>query len=165
MSFALKASGAALVMLSCTAAGFLFALRLGRRRDFLRAFKSFLSALETNIRYRGDDIITLIRASAANLVPEFLSVGSSRDFADYWNSAIQRLPKSCAITDGDLCLLKDFGRLLGTTDTQGQLNHIALYREQFDIQLKKAGEEYGQKAKLYRILGFFAGAVAALLII
>jgi stage III sporulation protein AB len=165
MSLLFKIAGALLLLVSGTLLGFLLSSKLNQRKNFLRAFQGFLSALETNIRYRGEDIITLIKISSSSDTLDFFMDNNSGDFMDYWSSSISSIPKSYGLTLEDLNLLNDFGSLLGTTDIDGQINHIALYKTFFDTQLKKAENDYLTKGKLYKLLGFFAGAVVSLILI
>lgn len=165
MSFTIKIIGAVLVVTAGTVCGFYFSLKLSKRKEFLIAFKDFLSALETNIRYKADDIITLITTSSSSPMLEFFSDNVFSSFMDYWNSFVENLPKSYGLTKEDINLIKEFGKNLGTTDIEGQLNHIELYKNHFETQYKKSEDEYKTKSKLYKVLGFFIGAVTALILI
>ncbi len=165
MSFTFKALGAVLFVIAGTISGFYFSSKLSKRREFLISFKDFLSALETNIRYRADDIVTLIISSSSGTMLEFFSDNIFSSFIDYWNSFVEKIPKTYGLTNEDISLIKEFGKRLGTTDIEGQLNHIELYKNHFETQYKKSEDEYKTKSKLYKVLGFFIGAVIALILI
>lgn len=164
MTLSLKLFGGVFIALSGLLVGIFFSSRLTARREFLTGFISFLSALETNIRYRSDDIITLIKFSCTSTLVDIFS-SKSVVFKEFWNYSINSIPKTNGLTSEDIKLLYDFGELLGTTDTEGQLNHIALYKELFQTELDKAVEDCKNKSKLYKILGFFSGAAVALILI
>ena len=89
--------------------------------------------------------------------------GIALDFSIY--GASEALVAACyELENTDMQLLTDFGERLGTTDADGQLAHIAHYREIFAARLDDARQEAAQKAKLYKTLGLFGGVSAALLL-
>lgn len=159
-----KLFGAGLLMLCCTLYGFYRAYGLRLRRGFLVDFIDFLTRLETNIRYFSDDIFKLIRLSAPSSL-SFVFEDKREPFCDYWKSCIKKIPKSYKLTKDDIQKLYEFGETLGTTDAQGQIEHIRVYKSVFEQSLKNARKDCDSKSRLYKTLGFFAGAVLALMII
>lgn len=159
----LKLCGAALLTLSGLLGGCWYARRLGIRRDFLRSFIAFLDALATLLRYRAEDIYTSVNSSGELF--HFPPEARSQPFPQAWESQISPFPARYALSRQDFTLLREFGAELGATDIQGQLSHIALYRTLFEKQLAAANEDIKSKAKLYRTLGLFTGASAALMMI
>lgn len=165
MSFYLKLFGAVLLVCSTTFCGFMLSGKLKSRSKFLLAFQDFICTLETNIRYNSDDIIRIIEKSAINPMLSAFSNTKSLDFSSYWKTAISSIPKNYGLNNEDVAILNDFGKSLGTTDIEGQLNHIALYKDIFNQQLSKSKEEYREKSKLYKVLGFFTGSIIAIMFI
>jgi stage III sporulation protein AB len=55
--------------------------------------------------------------------------------------------------------------MLGTTDTEGEINHIKLYRELIESNINNSEKELKQKSKLMKLLGLFAGLSLALLLL
>ena len=164
MNFLIKLIGALFLLLSATVCGFYLSNRLKLRRDFLLSFTTFLTNLETNIRYTSDDIITLVKRSSPNYLTDIFYT-DSQIFTDYWCESVSKIPKSYGLKPDDYSLLNEFGKLLGTTDIEGQLNHIELYNTLFNNSLNNSNKEYKNKGKLYRLLGFFCGAVLAIMFI
>lgn len=164
MNFLIKLIGAFLLLVSSTIFGFFLSNRLKLRYDFLLAFTTFLTNLETNIRYTPDDIITLIKRSTPNYLTDIFCSDSSV-LTDYWTESISRIPKSYGLKSDDYSLLNEFGRILGTTDIDGQLNHIELYKSLFNNSLNNSLKEYKNKSKLYKLLGFFCGACLSIMLI
>ncbi len=156
----LKTGGAVLLALSGLGGGWLFARRLRLRRDFLTAFLTFLSQLATALRYRRDAVYTLVNSSGELF--EIPPSDFTLPFAEAWDKQLHTLPAKWKLRARDMELLRDFGARLGTTDTQGQLEHIALYQALFQKQLAQAREDITQKARLYQALGLFIGVSAAL---
>ncbi len=164
MSFALKLSGAVALLLSGLFCGIFLSDRLRRRRDLIRAFIELLSGLKTSIRYNSGELISLIKASAPNYIREFFMTDSV-DFDFYWRNSVLKIPKAYALKSGDYELLYGFGKNLGATDIAGQIEHIELYTEFFKRALKNAEDEYRTKGRLYKTLGFFAGASLSIMLI
>ncbi|MGN1051458.1 MAG: stage III sporulation protein AB, partial [Acutalibacteraceae bacterium] len=65
----------------------------------------------------------------------------------------------------DKRLLLDFGENLGKSDREGEIGNINLYKDLIDINLVKSREEYRKKSRLYKVLGFGAGATIAIIIL
>lgn len=162
--------GVSVIIVFCcfTLAGFYFSYKLSRRQLFLKDFIAFLKTFETHIRYSADDIFTLINMSmtSASLLPikEYI-VSNKGSFNDLWLTSMSLINKQTGLTTQDKALLEEFGAALGTTDGQGQINHIELYTTLFQKSLDEAQEELNAKSKLYKMLGFFAGTAFALMVI
>ncbi len=155
----LKLIGAALLSLAGILAGFLFARRLTARKRFFGEFSAFLTALKTALRYRGEDIFTLVNQSGGLFA---VSEGGC-SFEQAWEAALKTLPKRWCLNEGDMALLRDFGAGLGKTDAAGQLAHIEWYMAACEKQRQEADGDVRQKARLYKTLGMFAGVSAAIL--
>ena len=152
-----------MIILAATMIGFSLSGKLRTRCNFLRAFLDFLCNLEANIRFSGEDIFSLIEKSATNnILDVFKNNTSSKEF---WLNSLSKIPFDYGLKNEDFSLLKDFGAVLGLTDVDGQLNHIQLYKNLFDTQLKKAEKEYTSKSKLYKVISFYAGTAIVLMII
>jgi len=158
----LKLLAALLLTAAGLGAGVGYAHRLAVRRTFLAAFCTFLQQLATALRYRGGRIEALINSSGELF--SFSDSESALPFAERWQLQIREFPQKWRLTPQDMQLLTDFGARLGTTDADGQLAHIAHYREIFAAQLEEARQESAQKSKLYKTLGLFGGMSAALLL-
>lgn len=161
----IKYTGIMLIIIFFFSTGLYFSVRLKNRYEFLSAFREFLSALETNIRYNGGDIFKLIERSLPNGISEYFKTGSFNNMNEYFETCIKNIPKACALKKEDKSLIIEFGRLLGTADIDGELSHIGLYKELIETNIDNSIEELNQKSKLFKLLGLFSGIAAALLII
>lgn len=165
---AFKIIGVILLILAGFSAGCCFSGKLYSRKNFLKSFIVFLSNLSTQLRYNSSDVFTITSLSAQMSQLDFLdfsNVEFNQPFNEHWKYRIQSLPKSLSLTKADIELLLEFGSELGRTDVDGQLMHIELYKTIFEKQLSESENAIGQKAKLYKIMGFFAGTATALMII
>ena len=159
-----KLFGAGMILLCCTLCGFYYSYKLSLMLNFLNGVIDFLSRLETNIRYFGDDVFKLIRLSAPTSLSEYF-YEKKTPFNTYWDNAVQKLAKAYSVSPEIKHNLTEFGRMLGATDVEGQIKHIGVYKSVFTTERDNFQKEYKTKARLYKTLGFFAGAVLALLIL
>ena len=159
-----KLIGAGLVLLCSTLTGFYYSYRLSLKLSFYNSLIDFLSRLSTNIRYFGGDVYKLISLSAPSALSEFFAEKKT-PFLNYWNNAVQKLTKTYNLSAEVSNNLAEFGKLLGATDVEGQINHIGVYKGVFRAERDNFQKDCKIKARLYKSLGFFAGAVLALLII
>lgn len=163
----LKIFGSVLVVAASFAIGCKLSHNLHRRRDFLKAFVTFISSLATSIRYSSADIFTLVNSCTGddNLSFLLLNENDLDSFDTAWKNRIDNIPKAISLTKSDRQLLYEFGSQLGKTDIEGQLKHLELYKITFAKQLSSAEDAITQKSKLYKTMGFFAGTAAALMMI
>ena len=161
----LKILGCLILVAAGFGAGCLFSARIYRRRDFLRRLQSFLSCLSTDLRYRGEDIFTLVTDCAERADLTDLCVQASEDsFENTWNEAINGVCATFSLQKEDESLLREIGSQLGKTDLEGQLRYLSLIEERAAEQLRDAEECLTQKAKLCKTMGFFVGATAAVVL-
>lgn len=163
MSFTLKIVGAMCVVLCTTAVGFSMSEKLRQRSLFLCAFDRFLVSMETQLRYSTDEILSLIEASTPKEIKAYFDFDSS-DLYALWNSFLTSIPASKGLREEDFKLLYDFGENLGSTDVEGQLSRVRLFREMLSENYENSLEEYKSKSKVYKLLGFFVGAVFTIML-
>ena len=162
----LKIIGAVLTVFASFSIGCILSKKLYRRRDFLNRLAVFISTLSTNLRYNSSDIFTMISLSADSSCLSELSVQKSdKPFDDLWNDTIELIPKSISLTKQDYDLLAELGFQLGKTDIEGQLKHLELCSERLKMQISDAEDCISNKSKLYKTMGFFVGASAAILLL
>lgn len=163
----LKLIGCVLTAAAGLAVGCLKTQKLSARRDFYEKFCVFLSLTETQIRYVGGDVFSLVSRCAVSSGLNFLCVGEDSDlsFSDIWNGRIAAAPSKNGLNNSDKELLCEFGSALGATDIEGQLKHIALYQSIFLEKLSESKAAVKEKSRIYRSLGLFAGISAALIIL
>lgn len=140
--------------------------KLTVRVEKLEAFLRFLSAAKTEIRYSSMPVESIIRRHGEGI--SFFSylkdVGIGGDWVSAWNEAVAKRALDEGFFHRDVELLKGFGAGFGASDTDGQLSHFSLYANLTAAALNDAKEERNRKAKLYQMLGIFAGMAAAILL-
>lgn len=159
-----KYIGLIFIIITCFGAGWYYSLRLKFRCEFLNSFKDFLSTLETNMKYNSAEIFSLVKKSAPENIKTVFERDSGGGFQNYWSLCVENIPLHFALKKDDYNLLYEFGRLLGTTDIEGQINHINLYKELLENNINNSNIELKQKSKLSKTLGLFLGITIALLL-
>lgn len=166
----LRILSVAVIIISGALIGLSASQRIIMRASFFEQMVSFLTDLQTQMRFCGDSLPVLLRTGTAKLLqPLLLSCAQEMEngasFFEAWQKALLQLPHSMGLSKEDIRLLTDFGQGLGTTDVEGQLAHCELYKTMFASRLKQAREEKEKKVKLYRMLGLFSGVAVSLLIL
>lgn len=144
-------------------AGYMESHRLALRVERLESFLKFLSAAQTEIRFSARPVDQIVRRYGNEL--PFLKACANcfengTDFFTAWQHGVNH----SGLCDKDKELFNGFGRSFGTSDTEGQISHCALYYELTSLSLKEAKEEKDRKSKLYQMFGIFSGMAAALLL-
>ena len=129
MTTSFKLLGAALVLASSTLMGFYLSYRLKRRLKLLNALCELMSSLCTGVRYSRENVITLVRRSSPRLILDVLP--DENNPRTFLQKTVESLQSSFYLTDNDESLLTDFFSKLGSTDTDGQLEHINIYKISF----------------------------------
>ena len=90
----------------------------------------------------------------------------SKDYIERINR-LEQIQKMLILLKGEISYssLKDFGRGLGITDRQTQINNIEKYQSQIQLTIKELKEEKNEKCKLYRMLGITCGAFLGIVLI
>ena len=65
----------------------------------------------------------------------------------------------------DIEIIKDFGKILGQTNLQGQLGKVKLTLGFLENQIKEAQEEENRNKKLYKTLGLLTGVGLVIILI
>lgn len=167
MFLPIKILGCILLVAATTLIGFKKSQRLYKRRNILNDFLVFLDALATNIRYSTDELSVILSKSEDSfgraVYNSYKEINGS--FFERWKKSVADISGGYSLKHEDKQLLCSFGEKLGITDVEGQLKHIELYRGLAEAHLEDSRKDIAEKSKLYRIMGFFAGTAAALVII
>lgn len=165
----IKIIGTVIVVAVGTAIGLLKSRSLSLRVKFLEEFLSFITYMETEIRYSSDSLYQIInRFSSTNESSlNFLSycTEKSHTFSDEWNESIKKISSEVGLKETDIKLIKEFGAGLGISDIDGQIAHCEVNKTHLKSRLSDAIEERNKKGRLYRMLGICSGLTLALILI
>ncbi|MBR6033937.1 MAG: stage III sporulation protein AB [Clostridia bacterium] len=152
----------ALILACTTGIGFLVSQKYTKRESELKDFKSAFNLIKTKIRYTYeplqeifDDIAKNYNSSIAYVFKQASNNMQTQNATDGWNKAVNEAVIS--ITKEDKRVVCSFGKLLGQTDSQGQINEIDLSLSLLDEQIEKAKIDKQKNVKLYKSLGVITG--------
>jgi len=164
----------AFVLISATSIiGFSLANDCSKRPRALRELQSLLQMLENEISYLSNllseafnriyegtnsDTAILFRETAKKLETK----GVTADIA--WEKSIEENYQRLSLNKEDKSILLSFGKMLGNSDLEGQLNNIKLISSQLKLQELKAEEMRLKNEKMYRSLGVLSGLAITIIL-
>lgn len=159
-----------MILVTSSGIGIMYSQKYQKRVTELKDFKTALNMLKTKIRFTYAplkdiflDISKSITSKSANVF-EKARIHMERESAtDSWIKAVNETDTN--ITKEDKEIICQFGKLLGKTDLDGQLNEIDLCLNFLELQIEKAENEKQKNAKLYKSLGVIAGVGIIIIII
>ena len=102
--------------------------------------------------------------AAFSLVRDTAQGLAQADFATAFSAAVDKAEGEGLLTAESRGILLEFAVGCGRTDMDGQQAHVAYYRTLLAAQEEDARRTYGEKGRVYRVLGFTAGVAVALLL-
>ena len=69
------------------------------------------------------------------------------------------------LREEDKKILIDMGRILGSTDVEGQVSNIKITSSFIDRQIEKAEQEKEKNAKMFRALGIVSGLTIIIILL
>ena len=171
----LKAAGALLVILSCTAMGYGKSLNYSKRLRELEEIQKMVYFLLGEITYRREALPEAMVRVADKIRPplsQFLRE-VSKAAKEYQGERFSRIfalkareyLKDTSLTKGDLEELVRLGEDLGYMDITMQENTINLYLEELKGEISQTRQEAPARKKLYQALGLMAGMFLAILLV
>ncbi|MBR6617572.1 MAG: stage III sporulation protein AB [Oscillospiraceae bacterium] len=158
------------LFLMSTATGFYAANRMRTRYRTMQKLVTLLSEFSTMLRYQGTPLEELLEQFACH--PNYREFTFLSDVCDgfavdvsprnLWESSINGDPSILPQAGDILCSL---GTILGTTDMQGQLAALELYRSRMEETADDIKAECIRKEGLYRRLGVLVGAMCLILLL
>ncbi len=150
-----KLLGAVLILLSGFLLGWSRARELQKRQESLLDLKQMIGAFRVGISFSAQPVAALI---SQNRDSRFCRLAAeSPEYLTAPKEALKKAGERLLKNKKDLALYSAFLEGLGSSDTQGQLEHLELYGNLIDANLLQAGENRDSKSKLYVCLGIFGG--------
>lgn len=150
------------IFLTCSAIGILKSQKYICRVNELKEFKNALNMFKTKIRFTYEPVPEIFNQISQNINPNIgniFKIASSNmrtcTAGEAWDRAIDT--DIININLEDKSILKSFGKLLGATDLEGQINQIEVTSSFLDEQIKRAEADREKNEKLYRKLGIIIG--------
>lgn len=155
---------------TCTGVGLYASHQLRTRLVHTQLLEALLDDFSTHIRYQClplEDLLSMFAQHKNYAAFSFLGQ-AEREFStcvpvqEIWCDAVM---SDAAVTPRAADILCALGNVLGTTDMQGQLAALELYRHQMRELADEQKESVHKRGELYRRLGVLAGAMLAVLLV
>lgn len=150
------------IFLSSSCIGILISRKYTDREKELKEFKKALNMFKTKIKFTYEPIPEIFYQLSKSLnsnIGHVFKVASNnmRNYSidEAWRIALDI--RFLNINSEDINILKDFSKMLGKTDIQGQISQIELTNVFLDEQINKATKERMKNEKIYRTLGMITG--------
>lgn len=158
------------LFLACTGTGLYAARQIRTRYRHTQQLSALLGDFSTYIRYQCLPLEELLHlfAEHPNYADFTFLQNVSRAFCTgtppriLWKDAIA---EDTAVSHEEAVILCGIGNVLGTTDMQGQLAALELYRSRMDALAESMQERCRKKSELYPKLGILLGAMLSILLI
>ena len=171
----IKLIGSIIVLFSCGLAGFTLSRDTAKRPGELREMQGILQMLENEIIYMSnfleeafENIVQRSNSSMKTFFNDTLVIIHSdkcRGFQQAWEQSLNNNIGKTALKREDLSILKDFGKMLGRSDAEGQMKNIKLTINLLDVQRHKAEEKRIKNEAMYRKLGVLMGIAVIIIFI
>ena len=147
---------------------------LKQRISLLKDYYKMVLVLKTQINYFKDPLPDIFNNIAKNndskafdLLDEIRhNIDEKGDnLAILWIIKVEEIYKRTPITKEDIDVISYLGNFIGQTDYLNQIQHFEYIERQLNLQINEAIDNYNQKGPMYNKLGFFIGAIIAILLI
>lgn len=170
-----KIIGSIIVLLSSGFLGFVLSSDCRKRPQQLRELQAMLIMFENRISYLSDVLAeafgTISRTSKSPVAVFFrntaekLAESKGCSSLRAWESAVRENIKRTSLNREDEEILVSFGKLLGSSELEGQIRNIRLTLEQLRLQEKKAEESRARNEGMYRSLSILGGIAIVIVLI
>lgn len=171
----LKIMGSLLIMGAASYLGYTLSGDFAKRPAQLRALQGQLQMLENEIGFMSNlliDAFEKIYKYGKNetgmffiAAAGFLKESSGVNASGAWEMALKENIGKTSLNKEDAEILYSFGRMLGNTDCEGQINNIRLTVSQLKMQELKAEDSRVKNEKMYRSLGVLGGLALVIILL
>ncbi len=150
--------------------GLMMANKFKERVKDLKAILSILNIIETKIKYTYEplpqifeDISNQFKTNIGKIFKATKDKMKQVSAGEAWDYGVENATTN--MNEEDLQILKNFDKMLGKTDVEGQLSELELMKSFIEVQIKKAEEEQRKNEKIYRSLGMTVGLALVIILI
>ena len=169
-----KLIGSIIVLLSSGFLGYILSTDCKKRPQQLRELQSLLQMFENRISYLSDIVteafdricsctgseVGIFFAAASRKLKSDRSIGAS----GAWETAVRENIKKTSLNKEDEEILVSFGKILGSSDLEGQVKNIRLTVNQLNLQEEKAEHARNKNEGMYRSLGILGGLAVVIIL-
>lgn len=168
----LKVIGSLIVLIASSLLGFSHAKTYAKRPVELKVLQSLLQIFENEISFLSnvleDAFLKVNKCSDSNVAAFFegaaanLNEGFCADEA--WEKAVKDNIRKTNLNKEDESIIISFGKMLGSSDLEGQIKNIHLTVNLLKIQEQKAEELKAKNESMYKNLGILGGVAIIILL-
>ncbi|MCK9216724.1 MAG: stage III sporulation protein SpoIIIAB [Firmicutes bacterium] len=171
----IKLIGGMIIILSSSLIGILLANKYIIRIKILKTFRFSIQLLETEIVFTSTPLPYAFNHISSKIdkpwnaffheVSENLLKRNFFTMEEAWNSAMNNHLDLPFFKKSDIELIKNFGKVLGKSDTEDQKKHFLLVYAQLDRHEEEAEIEKKKNVKMYKSLGLLLGIAIYIILI
>lgn len=170
----LKFAGSLVVLCASTFLGYAVASDFGKRPQQLRELQAMMILLENEIAFMSNllkDALHKVGTSSKGRTAVFFRQAvthleeSCAGASEAWSKSVEENIENTALNQEDREILITFGKMLGSSDYEGQIRNIRIALSQLQVQEKKAEELKKKNESLYRNLGILGGLAIVIVLL
>lgn len=143
-----------------------YSLRLKELKDLKNALNIIESKIKFTYEPLSDIFLQTSKIVSKNISQIFIQASNNmktENAEEAWNRSI--ISVTTNLDSEDIENIKNFGKMLGKTDKEGQISRIELTKTFIEMQIEKAKIEEQKNAKLYKTLGAVFGLAFVIILI
>lgn len=126
-----------------------------KRRRQLESVVVMINEINSQIRYNSTPLPEIISHFKSDERLKSLEISDYRNISDFAQTVTSN--NACVLKTDEKQAFKDFFNALGSTDTDGQINHCEYFKSKFSDFLSNTKEDDIKMCKVYPSLGAFLG--------
>lgn len=164
----LKLLGMVLLFLGSAGTGLLLSRGLSKRTELILLIQKLLLQLSNDLSYQKTPTVQLLRDLSRDECYEKLPF--LKEFQDLtvqkapvsrlWDDALEKQPN---LQKEERELLRETGRILGSSDSESQINALCLQQKKLELILEEALQKQQTQGKLFRSMGVLTGFLLVIL--
>lgn len=168
----LKIVGSFIVFISCSLLGYTHAKTYAKRPEELKVLQTLLQIFENEISFLSNvlkDAFEKVASCTDSSVAVFFEVAVENlsdglCASEAWTKAVKENIYKTNLNSEDENIIISFGKMLGSSDLEGQIKNIRLTVNQLKIQEQKAEELRSKNERMYKNLGILGGLAIIILL-
>jgi len=168
----LKILGSLIVFISCSLLGYSHARTYAKRPEELKVLQTLLQIFENEISFLSNilreafqkvysctdsSVAVFFKATIENLDDGLCA-------SEAWTKAVRENISKTNLNSEDENIIISFGKMLGSSDLEGQIKNIRLTVNQLKIQEQKAEELRSKNERMFKNLGVLGGLAIIILL-
>lgn len=140
------------------------------RVEELKNFKNAINIVESKIKFTYEPLPDIFMQTSKlcteNICKIFVQASNNMknlNAEEAWNKSLEESKNN--LYNEDIENIKNFGKMLGKTDKEGQISQLELTKTFIEMQIEKAKLEEEKNAKMYKTLGTIIGLAFVIILI